>query len=233
MTSARRAIHTLICIAAALSIAGSSAASDDGERNAGWYAGLQAGAALTPNVVDASGTFTSNGTPYAYTELLSTTTGFAGGAFAGYKLPIGFRFEVEVTYRRNGLDELIDYSEFLGTDIRENIDGSISSVAYLVNAWYELDLGRGWMPYVGMGLGGATKFLDCGGSSCMGLERREDKATDFALQFGAGLAYALTPKTVLSLDYRYFDSIEADLAIVSEDFDYRNHNVVLGLRRHF
>jgi len=108
----------------------------------------------------------------------------------------------------------------------------MSALSYMPNVWYEFDLGAGWMPYLGLGLGAATKFFDCGDSDCSSFDD-EDGNTSFAYQIGAGVAYALTEKTVISLDYRYFDSIEADLPIVEWDFDYANHNVMIGLRRHF
>ena len=232
---AGRAFRPILWTIAALLVAGAAGAQTDERDNSGWYGGVQVGAVITGDVVDESGTWFSGDDPYSYDTSLSTHPGFGAGAFAGYKIPFGFRFEFELTYRRNGFDELSDYSEFWSTDDQRAIDGDISSLSYMGNVWYEHDFGAGWMPYVGFGLGAATKFLDCGSDDCLGLDRRADGETDFAFQLGAGLAYALTSKMVVSLDYRYFDSIEVDFDIfnVLEDFDYANHNIALGFRRHF
>jgi len=229
------AFRMILLTVTAFLIAGVASAQTDEPKNSGWYAGIHFGAVITDDVVDESGTWTLGGTPYSYDSSLSTDPGFGVGAFAGYKIPVGFRFELELTYRRNSLDELNYYSEFWDITVQETIDGDVSSLSYMGNLWYEYDLGAGWMPYLGFGLGGATKFVDCSGDFCFGLDDRADGETDFAFQVGVGVAYALTKNTVISLDWRYFDSIEADFDLfgIVEDFDYANHNIMLGLRRHF
>jgi len=93
----------IVTLAAAL-IAGTAGAEADQSKNSGWYAGVHVGAVVAGDIVDDSGTWSSNGTPYSYAASLSTDPGFGAGAVIGYKLPIGFRFELELTYRRNGLD---------------------------------------------------------------------------------------------------------------------------------
>jgi len=232
---ARLAFRLIFLTVSAFLIAGVASAQTEEPKNSGWYGGFDIGAVITGDVVDDRGTWFLGGTPYSYAVSFSTDPGFGVGAFAGYKIPFGFRFELELTYRRNSFDELDDYSEFWSINDRRTIDGGISSVSYMANLWYEHDFGAGWMPYLGFGLGAATKFLDCGSDDCLGLDRRADGETDFAFQVGTGVAYALTKKMVISLDYRYFDSLEADFDIfhVLDDFDYANHNVMVGLRRHF
>lgn len=216
-------------------MSGVAGAQSEARAPSGLYAGIHLGAVFSGDIVDDSGTWSLGANTYNYDSRISTDPGFGGGAFVGYKLPIGLRLELELTYRRNSLDELADFSEFRGVDIHGNLDGDISALSYMGNAWYEFNLGAGWMPYLGFGLGAATKFIDCGANNCFGLEHREDGETDFAYQVGAGVAYALTEHTVLSLDYRFFDSVEPDFDVFLqiEDFDYANHNVMIGLRRHF
>jgi opacity protein-like surface antigen len=220
-------------ILAAVLMAGAASAEADKSEVSGWYAGVQLAAVLTGDLVDEEGTFYLNDVPYDYARSLSTDPGFGAGGFVGYKIPFGFRFEFELSYRRNSLDEYYRFSEFLGRDDRVSLDGHVSALSYMPNVWYDFDLGRGWMPYLGIGLGAATKFIDCGSSACDSVDLERDGETQFAYQIGAGVAYALNPKTVISLDYRYFDSIEADFIFLDYDFDYANHNVVMGIRRHF
>ena len=213
-----RVFRLVLVTLAAFLVAGAAGAQTDEPKNSGFSCRGLSRRVFTPDVLDETRSVWGN----SYS--LSTDPGFGGGAAVGYKLPMGFRFEVELSYRRNDLDE------FTFNGDREALDGDISSLAYLVNAWYEFDLGSGFMPYLGVGIGGATKWLDLG--SWVGADD-EDNATDFAYQVGGGVAYAFTKsrKTVISLDYRYFDSLEAD--IIGEDFDYANHNVMFGIRQHF
>jgi opacity protein-like surface antigen len=220
MTMAARAFFLVLSTVTVFLIAEVAGAETDEPKNSGWYAGIHLGAIITPDPLDETSTlFLGN------TYSLSTDPGVGGGAAIGYKLPVGFRFEFELSYRLNGLDELTR------NGIPETVDGDISALSYMVNFWYEFDAGSGWMPYLGLGLGAATKWIDMSDSEFFWLVDDEDLSTDFAVQVGAGVAYAVTPKTVISLDYRYFDSLEPDLFGV--DFDYASHGVVIGVRRHF
>jgi len=211
-----------LMILAVFLITGTAAAEMDEPKNAGWYAGVHLGAVITSDVLDETSVFLNlSDTFYS----LSTDPGFGGGAAIGYKFQFGLRLDADVTYRLNTLDKLTR------NGIPESLDGEIFSLAYMLNCWYEFNVGAGWMPYLGLGLGAATKWVDLGDSEYFFLVDQEDDSTSFAFQFGLGVAYALTNKMVASVDYRYFDSLEPDL--LGQDFDYANHNIMAGFRFHF
>jgi len=230
-----------MALVATMVLAASGAlAEDEGFHNHGWYAGLGAGISLVPNPIDSSGTSTSliGGTTYNYYDVLSTNPGFAlDGAF-GYKLRSGWRFDLEVSYRRNSLDRFDEFatgSLFGGSGgIRSTpLDGSLSSVAYMIDVWYELQIADRWMPYLGLGIGAVTTLADVPPVAFIPVL---DTHTDFGFQLGFGLGYAIDEKTVVTVDYRYVESldVEAFFLIFGADYvDYRAHNLMLGIRRHF
>lgn len=81
---------------------------------------------------------------------ISLDNGFVIGGAVGYKLPIsGFRVELEVAYRENG----VTAGEFLG-DPSASFSGDTSSLGVFANALYDFDGILGIVvPYVGVGLG--------------------------------------------------------------------------------
>ena len=202
-----------------------------------WYAAGHLGIVTTSNLVDNSGVVISGGIENPYRDLLTTHTGFGIGAALGRRLPYNLRLEAELGYRRNGLDQLIDKSDLLGTDRRETNPGTISSVAYMANLWYDFNLAEKWKPYIGFGLGAATRFVYCGSIYCnlsnLVTETSYDY-TDFAFQFGLGVAYALNDDTEITLDYRGFGMTSIiDIFGLGSSFDYLTQNVNIGVRRSF
>jgi opacity protein-like surface antigen len=228
----------LLALCLVLLFCGSAAADESpASPSSPWYAAGHLGIVTTSNLVDNSGVVISGGIEYPYRDLLTTHTGFGIGAALGRRLPYNLRLEAELGYRRNGLDQLIDQSDFLGTNRRETDPGTISSVAYMANLWYDFDLAEKWKPYIGFGLGAATRFIDCGSIDCdlsnIITETSYDY-TDFAFQFGLGVAYALNEDTQITLDYRGFGMVVIiDVLGLGGSFDYLTQNVNIGVRRSF
>src|SRR5579872_2838493 len=80
---------------------------------------------------------------------LGTKTGYGLGGAVGYAFGNGVRLEAEVPYRSNGAGALVAGST------SEPISGSVSSVALMFNALYDIAavrVGR-FTPYVGAGVG--------------------------------------------------------------------------------
>lgn len=153
--------------------------------------------------------------------------GFAGGF--GHAYGNGLRTEVELAYRKNDLDKIAGRGPFAGLGSTP-LNGDISSLALMINGFYDFDLGLPVTPFAGAGLGFARVSID---SDWLGVDSSD---TVFAYQLGAGVAFALNPQVNLDLQYRFFATLDPELKSTSGDrFDteYMTHNVMLGLRYSF
>lgn len=143
-------------------------------------------------------------------------TGYLVGASGGYAFCHGFRYEVEISYRRNAILRLdVD-------DATLDVKGHFSTLSLMANAFYEFDICCSVKPYIGMGIGYAnsTEYLFTAGSWF------KDHDTAFASQLIAGVTYPLWHDQVdLALDYRFF---RAEYAPADN-----NHSIVFGLKYYF
>lgn len=163
--------------------------------------------------------------------------GWAAGVYAGYKFSQGIRAEIEATYRRNDLDKTDD------TTVGSNWNGDNSSWAFMANVLYDVNTGTGFTPYIGVGAGVARVSLNLNENYAFGssLEIDEDDWV-FAYQGIVGVAYNVTSNLAVSLDYRYFATLDPDYKFTgafastlpgSIEGEYSNHTVMLGLRYSF
>lgn len=155
----------------------------------------------------------------------------------GYSLALGLgwqglRLEGEATWRQTDIDA-IDYDsltvgghpivgDVLGRVNRQlNLKGTRTTLGFMANAWYDLDLGLGLAPYFGGGLGvNYVRYdidlpveLPASVDSQLGLPPGtagilNNLAGDggdwvLAYQVGLGLGYRLLDSLVLHLGYRY------------------------------
>jgi len=152
--------------------------------------------------------------------------GLGFGAVGGYDFGNNIRAEGEITYRYNGADRWIDGG---GTTI---LDGHSSSFAFMANGFYDFNLGQ-FVPYVGAGLGFAilSAELDAAGVNVL-----DDSDVAFAWQIAAGVGYKISPKFILSVDYRLFATTDAELTLrngTNIDVEYFTHNLMVGGRYKF
>ncbi len=78
---------------------------------------------------------------------------------------------------------------------------------YMLNAYYDIDTGTKFTPYVGAGIGIA--HIKAQGNVDFNGERVSDfskSKNNFAWQIGAGAAYAVTDNVSVDLGYRYTDA---------------------------
>jgi opacity protein-like surface antigen len=199
----------------------------------GFYLGLHGGLNIT-----------HDGDVDEYFFFDSTTVGKAayesGSAFGGslgYESAGSWRMELEVTYRRNGFDE-IDWNHF-GKDGSFETQGDVASLAFMANAFWDIDTGTRLTPSLGLGMGVVrVEFDDVSDADGPLFDESE---TGLGFQLGAGLGYALSEALTLSLDYRFFAAFVSPTAdrdqpgIGGEEFDmeYTNSTVLLGLRYRF
>jgi len=146
-------------------------------------------------------------------------TGFGFVGALGSSLQNGGRVEAELGYRKNDLDEL--KVDGLG---KADVDGDITSLSLMGNAYYDISTEGSFSPYIGAGLGFANLEgdLDDFGS--------EDD-TVFAYQLILGGSFASSEKLSVDLQYRYFATDDPEFDEI--DSEYSTHNVMIGLRRSF
>lgn len=194
------------------------------------YIGLQGAATFLHNA-DNSGSGVNITSQYK--------AGYDVSGIVGWNTGQDWRIEAEVGYRRNSLDKATITNDIsLGPLPPAAAHGHVSTTDVMGNVWYDFDMGNGWKPYVGGGIGWAhIKFnnvsADIGGNSTL---LANDSTNVFAYQVGAGIGYELAPRTTLSLDYRFFGTATPTLHLVdgtSFDSQYRTNNVGLSLRYRF
>ncbi len=159
--------------------------------------------------------------------------GFSVGGEIGYSLSkhdLGvdllrnMRIGLEVSYASNDNDTLSGSGAF--TD-------ETSALAGMFNLYYDQDTGTPWKPYIGAGVGVAN--IDFEGQT-LGGQRVDDDDTVFAYQARAGIGYELSSTAVVSLGYRFFDTLDPEFDAqngTSFDSEYRSHTVEVGLRYKF
>lgn len=165
--------------------------------------------------------------PSGSTLELSFDPGFAIGGFVGYEFGGGLRAEGELSYRAN------DGDSFLGV----GLDGDVTSLAFMVNGFYDFDIGSPFTPYVGGGVGVASVSLNDVGA--VGIVLADDDDVVFAYQLGFGVGYELSPTLTLTADYRYFATADGEfttgplLGGIVVDGEYSNSTFLVGARATF
>lgn len=195
----------------------------------GPYIGLQ-GAATFQREADNSGSDLHITSKY--------NSGYNVAGVLGWNYGQNWRAEAEIGYRRNGLDKLV-VDKATGTGLAGGqtyaAHGHLGTTDVMGNLWYDFNMGDGWKPYVGGGIGWA--HINANNVSTNGVPLVDDTSNVFAYQLGAGIGYALTPRTTVSVDYRYFatkDPTFTDTATGTQfNSQYRTNNVGLSLRYRF
>ena len=155
--------------------------------------------------------------------------GGIGDISAGYATAAGPRAELEFAWRWHNPIDSVDSA----TAILNGQGGKTSSIAVMGNLLYDIKTGTAFTPYIGVGAGIAQVRLDLGGF--------DDRDWVFAYQGIAGVSYALTHNLALTLDYRYFATLDpkfdlggpAGLANSTVKGEYQNHTILAGLRYTF
>lgn len=122
--------------------------------------------------------------------------GFLVGAYSGYKFYNNLRLEGELAFRRNEIKRT--------NRLHKGYDSTLSCMANLI---YDFNLCSKWTPFLGMGLGYAYNDLKVGlpisPSFLGGQVTYFRRSHDFAYQGIVGIAYRITSKIDLDLQYRY------------------------------
>ena len=186
---------------------------------AGPYVGGQAGAVfLSDSTVSDSGGGSAD---------IKFDTGYGVGVFGGYDYGT-WRLEGEFTYRLNDNKEVTDGG------ITDPIGGDTSSMALMLNAYYDFRMvSPTFVPYIGAGIGGArvaTEVTD------LGVTVIDDSDIVFAYQLAAGVGFVVNKQVTIDLGYKYFATADPSFEFTGGgtlDGEYKSHNVFLGLRYSF
>ena len=128
--------------------------------------------------------------------------GIAANLAAGYRFPFGLRLEVEGGYNQIDFDKL----RIFGTSVK--LGGEIDIFTATANAFYDINTGTMFTPYVGGGLGVAHQ--DAGRVTALGVSIAAGDSTDFTwfLEGGVGIKVANSFSIVPS--YRYMSIVSGD-----------------------
>ncbi len=127
---------------------------------------------------------------------ITTKPGFIfSGAFGFQSKQLNwFRGEIEISYQKYDLDKMTNIAG--GEPDKSFNNNSMSSLAFMGNAYVDLHNNSQITPYIMFGLGGS--FNNVGTSS------NKDNWTTFSYQAGLGIGYALDRQLTFDLGYRYF-----------------------------
>ncbi len=118
------------------------------------------------------------------------------------------------------------------------VSGDYSAFTFMANGYYDFDLGSGWKPYVGGGIGFSSISLEAESNGALLVD---DDDTVFAYQVAGGVGYefALSQgrSVTVSLDYRYFGTESPTFKglVTGRNFETEiaGHDVGIGLRYGF
>jgi len=154
---------------------------------------------------------------------LEVDTGAVIGAAIGVGLANHFRFEGELAWHDSSIDDPQFF--FPGESL------NISVLSIMANGYYDFDLNAPFKPYVGAGVDfGFIRaeheffgFVD------------EDTDIGFAYQLMTGVAFDLSPRSAITLGYRYFDTTDLDVATFGFNFqtEFTSHEFLVGVRFQF
>ncbi len=150
--------------------------------------------------------------------------GYNVGGSLGWN--VGPQFDVE-------MDFFFTSSDY---DLAAPDEATLESFTFMGNAIYHFnDVGSGFRPYIGAGLGGAQLRVSdgvLGGTAFIG-----DSEIVFAWQAFAGFAINVDKNIDFFAEYRYQGASDADVTLhfpgpvnTPTDIEYQSHNVSAGFR---
>lgn len=154
-------------------------------------------------------------------------TGLGLALVGGYSFDM-FRLEGELFYKINDFDTLSD----AGFGIP--VEGDVSALGLMVNAFYDFKTGTPFTPYIGAGIGMAQVSIN--DLSILGVTVLDDDDGVLAYQLIAGVGYAVSNAVTLDLQYKYLATTDPEFTDVEGatiETEYSSHNIMVGLRYNF
>lgn len=205
------------------------------DSRAGWYVSGNAGGhfLMDSDLVETGPNISADGE-------LEFDTGYGVNGAIGYGWN-NVRIEGEVSYRQADIDKITVNSVTVGGTVfsglglvASDVDGEVSSLGFMANGWYDFDTGTDWVPYVGVGVGTAQINAEISSIGSIPVSFDESDWV-FAYQAGLGMGFNVTSSATIQLGYRYFGTTDPEFESggVTEEAEYRSHNVEVGLRIRF
>jgi opacity protein-like surface antigen len=159
----------------------------------------------------------------------------------------GLRGDITIGYRgsRDVDGEPYDFVPPGGGNVDDPLHTSITSYTLMFNAYYDFGQWRGFVPYVGAGIGVAWHDMDevnFTGDPFLTNRIEGKTSTDFAWSLMAGAAYQISDRAILDFGYRFIALGDAksgtidSLGYVNPPVTVRDmhaHEFKIGLRYHF
>jgi len=168
--------------------------------------------------------------PGAISGDIKFDTGFGVGGAVGYDLgTIPIRFEGEVTYRKNDINNLTT-----GSSAFPEVSGDFTAWSFMANWYWDfLNEVLGEAPFSAYLLAGiGVTNIEVNASSAAEISIGSDD-TAFAAQMGGGIGYAVTDKITIDLSYRFFFAENFEVEDTSKrkvELQYPSHNIFIGIR---
>lgn len=201
----------------------------------GWYISLEVGANW---IDDDDAIVVDDITTASFPEFVGTTdhdTGWAGLGSLGYAWN-NWRVELELGFRSNESSVLfVDTAAPFDPNFVDSFD--LDEFSQMVNLIYDFRLGERWSLSLGAGVGG--DLVDVEHNSAPGNDFViDDDDYVFAWQLIAGVNYAITPRSELFLNYRFFNADAPEIEAVGfvdgpydiHMDDIQKHTVTVGWR---
>jgi opacity protein-like surface antigen len=208
------------------------------EAKDGWYVSGNLGSVTLQNsdVLDTIG----GDRAVSATANVNFDTGYGLSGSIGHAWGL-FRVEGELSYRKNDLGQLeltsvtaAGIGTFTGSLGTYALEGDMSSLGFMVNAYRDFKTKGKWAPFVMAGIGGASINLDVNSTGGDATPYDESDLV-FAYQAGAGIGYNFTPTVSGNLQYRLFGTTDQtfDDGASKVETEYQNHNFMVGITKRF
>jgi opacity protein-like surface antigen len=149
--------------------------------------------------------------------------GFGVGGALGYDFG-SFRADAEFTYLSSKFVFDVDKDEGRGENVEA--DDTLTILAATANAWYDVDTGTAWTPYIGIGVGATNLSVQLATGTDEGEQYFDGSGWGFAYQAGVGVAFEVLDGFSLVAGYRFFGTLETDVTDPGEDNDDDDDNIV-------
>ena len=154
----------------------------------------------------------------------------------GYEHSSGFRGEIAVGYRSNDIDDAtvngVSVATFC-TSLGVGCSGDVQTYSFMANGYYAFNVGGGFKPFIGAGIGAAVVDGEVQVSvPGIGSASVSDDDTVFAYQGIAGVEYQFPTDLgpiALGMRYTYFATTDPEFGGVVSG-EYSSHSVLAGVR---